>query len=101
MQYGQWISTLAAMTTIRYVKIMKTFGKRLKQARKDAGWKSAERFAASMGLEPHTYRKYEAGKSEPNFEILLRICEALNIPTSYLLPLENDKKRPLKHAAAA
>lgn len=80
---------------------MKTFAKRLKQARKDAGFKSAESFAGSAGIEPHTYRKYERGASEPNFETLMRICELLNIPTSYLLPLENEKKRPLRQAAAA
>ncbi len=80
---------------------MKHFSKRLKQARKDAGWRSAERFAASIGVEPHTYRKYEAGKSEPNFEVLLRICESLNVPLSHLLPMEGEKRRPQKSQAEA
>lgn len=103
MQWGQWIITLATMiTTSRHEKIMKTFSRRLKQARKDAGWRSAEKFAASMGLEPHTYRKYEAGRSEPNFEILLIICESLKISTAHLLPLEGEgSSRPLRQRAAA
>lgn len=80
---------------------MKTFSKRLKQARKNAGYRSAEGFSASIGVEPHTYRKYERGESEPNFEILMRICESLNVPTSQLLPLEEDKRRPGRGEAAA
>lgn len=81
---------------------MKTFGKRLKQARKAAGHKSAEQFAATVGLEPHTYRKYERGHSEPNFEILMRICETLKVPTSQLLPIEGERLRsPPGRAAAA
>jgi len=81
---------------------MKTFAKRLKQARMNAGFRSAESFAGIVGIEPHTYRKYERGQSEPNFEILMRICENLNIPTSQLLPLEvEDKKRPARGQAAA
>jgi transcriptional regulator with XRE-family HTH domain len=83
---------MAPMLTSRYEKIMKTFGKRLKQARKAAGFRPAEQFSAAVALEPHTYRKYERGESEPNFEILMRICEALNIPTSHLLPLESERQ---------
>jgi transcriptional regulator with XRE-family HTH domain len=101
VQNGQWIITLASMITSRYEKIMKTFAKRLKQARKDRGYKSAESFAAAASLEPHTYRKYERGQSEPNFEVLMRMCELLNIPASQLLPLEIDKRRPLRQSAAA
>ena len=68
---------------------MKTFAKRLRRARKEGGFASAQKFSASIGLEPHTYRKYERGQSEPNFEILVRICEVLNIQTSELLPIDS------------
>lgn len=71
---------------------MRTFSARLKQARRDAGYTSAERFANTLGLEPHTYRKYERGESEPNFETLLRICELLSIEANYLLPTLGAKK---------
>ena len=75
---------------------MKTFGKRLKAARASAGFKSAQKFAHSMGLEPHSYRKYERGQAEPNFETLMRICELLKVETSYLLPvkIEEPTQRP-------
>lgn len=64
---------------------MTTFAKRLKAARKDK-YASAQMFAAVLGLEPHTYRKYERAQSEPNFEILMRICELLDVDAGYLLP---------------
>jgi len=66
---------------------MKTFGDRLKQAREAAGYESAQRFSGVLGLEPHTYRKYERGQSEPNYETLTRICELLSVTPNDLLPL--------------
>jgi transcriptional regulator with XRE-family HTH domain len=61
------------MPGTRHQAIMKTFGKRLKTAREKA--------------EPATYRKYERGAAEPNFETLTRLCEHLNVTPDYLLPL--------------
>lgn len=87
------------MNTSRYDQIMKTFGKRLRKARK-VKFRSAQKFSAQLGLEPHTYRKYERGQSEPNFEILMRICEALDIETSELLPVDNVKSGSGNRAAA-
>lgn len=78
---------------------MKTFGKRLRKARR-AKFASAQKFSAQVGLEPHTYRKYERGQSEPNFEILVRICEALDIETSALLPIDHRKSGAGNQAAA-
>lgn len=75
------------MTTSRYAKIMKTFGARLRAARERAGYRSAQGFAAVLGMEPHAYRKYERGEAEPNFENLLRICEMLDVTTDDLLPV--------------
>lgn len=78
------------MTTSRHDRIMKTFGNRLKKARIAAGFASAQLFAGVIGVEPHSYRKYERGESEPNFETLVRICEHLKVSTAYLLPVEVD-----------
>ena len=65
---------------------MKTFAQRLKAAREEAGYDSAQGFAGVLGLEPHTYRKYERAQSEPTLETLVRICELLNVDANYLLP---------------
>ena len=77
----------------RYKQIMKTFGSRLKQARELAGYKSAQQFAGVLGLEPHTYRKYERGQAEPNYDTLTRICELLDITPNHLLPLAAAMRR--------
>ena len=72
---------------------MKTFSQRLKTARETAGYDSAEGFAGVLGLEPHTYRKYERGQSEPKFETFVRICELLDVDANHLLPLASGKSR--------
>jgi transcriptional regulator with XRE-family HTH domain len=95
------------MATSRYEKIMKTFGKRLRTARENAGYRSAQSFSNVLGMEPHAYRKYERGSSEPNFETLVRICELLRVNTDYLIPIAADPIAKRKggsdppHSAAA
>jgi transcriptional regulator with XRE-family HTH domain len=81
------------MSKGRYKQIMKTFGARLKQARELAGYKSAQQFAGVLGIEPHTYRKYERGASEPNYDTLTRICELLEVTPNHLLPLAASMRR--------
>ncbi len=71
----------------RYVQIMKTFGRRLKSARRAAGFASAQQFAGVLGKEPHTYRHYERGEAEPDFDTLTRMCELLKVSPNDLLPL--------------
>ena len=65
---------------------MRVFGERLKQARINAGYVSAAKFAHAMGMEPHTYRFYERGKTWPCAEVLTRMCDLLDITPNYLLP---------------
>ena len=69
------------------------FAKRLQSFRLRAGFKSAELFAKAIGLEPHTYRKYERGDSMPNLDILTRICTNLRVTPNDLLP-EAAHSRP-------
>jgi transcriptional regulator with XRE-family HTH domain len=73
--------------TQRYRLIMKQFGQRLREAREHAGFRSAQQFAGALGSEPHTYRKYERGQAEPNYETLTRICELLDVTPNQLLPM--------------
>lgn len=79
------------MATRRYDKIISMFGKRLRLARERAGYTSAQRFAEVLGLEPHTYRHYERGESEPNFETFTRMCELLDVTPNDLLPFSDRK----------
>jgi len=79
--------------TSRYKAIMKTFAERLRTAREDAGYKSAAALAGVLGMEEATYRKYERGHSEPNYETLVRICELLDITPNHLLPMAHSKSK--------
>ena len=78
------------MQTSRYLKVMSVFGGRLRKAREAAGYSSAQRAAQVLGLEPHTYRKYERGDAECNFELLVRMAELFGVSVAYLLPTSAD-----------
>ena len=77
----------------RYTLIMKTFADRLREARQKSEYTSAAQFANVLGIEPHAYRKYERGQSEPNFDTLTRICELLDLTPNQLLPHAANKRR--------
>jgi Predicted transcription factor, homolog of eukaryotic MBF1 len=79
---------------------MRVFGQVLKNAR-EAKFKSAQQFAEQLGLEPHTYRKYERGEAEPNFETLTRICQELGITPNDLLPAAGSNPRAAQVVSAA
>lgn len=73
------------MPYTRHQQIMKKFARQLRAARVRK-YKSAQAFAHKMGIEPHTYRKYERGETEPGLETLVRLCEDLGITPNDLLP---------------
>ena len=80
------------MYTSRYEKILNVFAKELRKARLRAGFRSAQGFAEKIGIEPHTYRKYERGDTHPNFEVLVRICENLGVTPNDLLPAAANQR---------
>lgn len=86
--------------TGRHDRIMRLFGKNLKKARERC-YPTASAFAGKLGIEPHTYRTYERGTSEPNFETLTRICEDLGITPNDLLPGASGERRPSQTVSAA
>lgn len=73
--------------TQREQRIMRTFGRKLREARLQAGFRSAAKFAEHIGLEPPAYRKYERGDSSPNLETLTKICTHLGVTPNDLLPV--------------
>ena len=63
-----------------------TTGERIKEARKHRKM-TQKQLAEAAGVATGTIQQYELGKREPRYEILIRICRALNISILvFLLP---------------
>lgn len=67
--------------------------KRLKEARKKAGY-SQERLGVLAGMSQEVasarMNQYERGVHAPDFDWMIRIADALNVPTAYFYTLEDD-----------
>ena len=72
--------------TERRIRILKTFGKRLRAARLQAGFRSAAKFAEHLGIEPPAYRHWERGRTAPDLKMLMRLCGHLGTTPNYFLP---------------
>lgn len=81
-----------------YEQMMKSFGRKLRNARLREGYTSAEAFATMLDINPPTYRTYERGEAEPGFANLLRICSALKITPNDLLPVPRQAEQTQKTA---
>lgn len=77
---------------------MKTFGERLREERKKK-YRFAGQFAEVLGMEPPRYRRYERGEVEPDIELLVRVCDLLDISVSHLIPTRVDSEILAKLAA--
>lgn len=60
------------------------FGKVLNQTRKSRGF-TAQQMADEVGINLHSYRKYERGTRQPSFEILVKLADKLDVTTDFLL----------------
>ena len=77
---------------------MEQFGDRLRAARKRK-YRFASHFAADLGLESPAYRRYERGEVEPDIELLVRMCDLLEVTADALIPTraaESAAKQPEK-----
>lgn len=83
-------------TTARHRRVLEIFGERLKIARERSGYRSASQFANAIGIEPHTYRTYERGESDPKHDTIIKICQSLKIRPNYLLPVAAGDKESLR-----
>lgn len=73
-------------------EIMRTFGQRLKAARKGAGFPHAKEFAEALGVEENRYRHWERGTAQPNLAMLVRITRLLKVEISDLVPAAYQRK---------
>ena len=63
---------------------MEKFGNKLRVARKDRGF-TLNILAEKCGTSEGVLRNYEKARKVPNVEMLLRICDALQVSPDYLL----------------
>lgn len=61
---------------------------RLMALRKQAGYKSRDAFAESIGVNRHTYKSWETGKVPMNTDQLLMIADALDCSCDAILGRE-------------
>lgn len=68
--------------------MISVIGERLAEVRKDHG-DTQQTLADKMSVTKYTVSSWEQEKSEPNHEILTRICRLYGISSDYLLGLSN------------
>ena len=64
--------------------VVEQFGIRLRAVRKECGL-TLEKLAEACNTSETVLRNYEKDRTTPNVEMLLRICEALEVSPDYLL----------------
>jgi len=62
-----------------------SMGRRLREARLAAGFKTAKAFAQTQALAQSTYSQYETGQRAFNADKLAHLCRALQIDAHWLL----------------
>lgn len=67
----------------------KAVAARLQQARKDCGLTQKD-VAERIGVNMLTLSGYETGKSEVNIEVIVRLAKVYNVPTDYLLCVDDE-----------
>lgn len=70
-----------------------TFGERLNRTRKARG-RTAQSMADMLRIAIRSYRAYESNTREPDFATLVKIADALDVTTDYLLGREKSPEAP-------
>ena len=65
-------------------QLRREFGRRLRAARLALGY-TQEQMAYALGIQPARYGKYEIGRSEAPFDVLIRIARLAKIDLDYLI----------------
>ena len=68
---------------------MKDFRKRLKELRHDKKL-SQRRLARIIGTTNSSVCDWECGRTEPNIEMIIKLCVVFGVSSDYLLGIEND-----------
>lgn len=86
------------MGTIRPCKINTnekfSFGDILKRLREERNL-SQQDLADALGTTPQSIGRYEQNKREPNFDLLLKICDFFDVSTDFLLGKSEARNAPI------
>jgi len=74
-------------------KLRKAFGLRLKMLRSSLG-RTQDEMAFALGIQMPRYNKYEIGRSEPPFELLIRIANLTGAELDYLIAGKSGRESP-------
>lgn len=61
---------------------LEKFGKRLREIRKQRGYKTAEDAAYQFGIQRAQYTRYESGKANFNYLTMIEVLNKMEIPIS-------------------
>jgi len=73
---------------------LKEIGSRLRDFRKQLGYKSQETFASELGMKRPAYSHYELGESEPTGAFLHSLSVKFGADINYILTGKNEQKMP-------
>jgi transcriptional regulator with XRE-family HTH domain len=71
---------------------------RLKELRNEKEY-TQEEVATFLGITRPAYTAYEAGKRQPDYEILIKLANYFNVSTDYLLGRSDYRTQPTVQAA--
>ena len=71
---------------------MEEFVQRLRQCRKEKGLKQQE-LADELGIIYRTYRRYEAGETEPDISTAVKLADFFGVSLDYLSGRSETRER--------
>lgn len=71
---------------------MSTFSERLKEIRKQCNF-TQKQVADGINVKEAQYQKYEYGYNKPAYDLIIKLCNYLNVSADYLLGLSDDPTR--------
>lgn len=71
---------------------MSKFPERLKTIRK-VQKVTQKQIAEGISITEALYQKYEYGKTKPNYEVIIKLCNYFNVSADYLLGLSDNPLR--------
>ena len=72
-------------------QIKEAFGQRLRELRKKLGYTQRE-MAYAVGIQWSRYHKYELGRNEPPFEILIKLAKLTSVDLDYLIAGQKGRR---------